>query len=271
MIAEFNHRGPRRLPVQLIDDLLEVAAEQRLEDGQNAPILAKSVQHRIEVGGPLHVAEDAPEMLVFGDEKTRCHAGSFSDASVHPARYDRTPPRVRYNPSAEHALDYGVAIRRKTRTCPGARAAAFISVELLKQPSAAIVASAIYPADSVLDVVYAVDAYTIAYARQGGKPSRPWSNRSEAAPHTRSIRKPDAERQVLDRLRAGGIGGQARRRPRLARQGHPAMGGVARRTSADLVHGRHYARWNGLARSAPCATDVIMHLKVPCAAPGRTS
>jgi hypothetical protein len=53
--------------VQLIDDLLEIVAEQRLEDRQNAQILAEPVQHRIEVGGPLHVAEDAPQTLVIGD------------------------------------------------------------------------------------------------------------------------------------------------------------------------------------------------------------
>ena len=36
------------------------------------------------------------------------------------------------------------------------------------------------------------------------------------------------------------ISGQAGRRRPLARRVHPAMGGVARRTSADLVHGRRH-------------------------------
>ena len=46
--------GPRRLPVDLVDDLLDVAPDQRLEQGGEAGIEAHRVERGAVVGGPLH-------------------------------------------------------------------------------------------------------------------------------------------------------------------------------------------------------------------------
>ncbi len=58
-------RGADRLPVELVDDLLDVAAEQRLEEGENPHIGAIARQHLVLVGRPLHHAQCLAELRVI--------------------------------------------------------------------------------------------------------------------------------------------------------------------------------------------------------------
>src|SRR5687767_2001707 len=45
---------PRRFPMDLVDDLLEVGPEQRLQQPGNSEIEANGVEHRLMIGRPLH-------------------------------------------------------------------------------------------------------------------------------------------------------------------------------------------------------------------------
>jgi hypothetical protein len=64
MVAELDARGARRLPVHLVDDLLEIVPEQRCEDPEDAAVGAISGQGRLEIGGPLHQAHDPAELRI---------------------------------------------------------------------------------------------------------------------------------------------------------------------------------------------------------------
>ena len=59
--------GARRLPVHLVDDLLQGGADQRRHDLQHAAIEPDAVERRIHIGRPLHQADDAAMGRVLGD------------------------------------------------------------------------------------------------------------------------------------------------------------------------------------------------------------
>ena len=57
----------RRLPVDLVDDLLEVAPDQRLEQRREARIEPHRVEHRLVIGRPLHHPHQRRAVRAVGD------------------------------------------------------------------------------------------------------------------------------------------------------------------------------------------------------------
>src|SRR6185437_8878420 len=51
-------------PMQLVDDLLDVAADERLEDREIARVAAHALQRGIDISRPLHEPHDAAELRV---------------------------------------------------------------------------------------------------------------------------------------------------------------------------------------------------------------
>jgi hypothetical protein len=64
VVAPLDRARTRRLPVHLVDDLLEILAQERRHDRQHAGIGAVAPEHRIDVGRPLHHAHDPAEIGV---------------------------------------------------------------------------------------------------------------------------------------------------------------------------------------------------------------
>src|SRR5690348_16280032 len=64
VVAEFPG-GSRWLPMELIDDLLEIGTDKRSDDFHQPPIKPKAVERRIEIGWPLHEANGAADPRVF--------------------------------------------------------------------------------------------------------------------------------------------------------------------------------------------------------------
>src|SRR5262249_23898230 len=67
MVAEFSHSCARRLPVQLIDDLLQIGADMGRKDFHGSWIDTTAVERDIEIGGPLDQADHATQPCVIGN------------------------------------------------------------------------------------------------------------------------------------------------------------------------------------------------------------
>ena len=102
--------GARRLPVHLVDDLLEIDADQRPDDCQHARIAAHLVEHGIEIRRPLHVADDVPDRRIGGDppEDVAVAEASRMGESLGPDAIERIGHH-RHLVRPEDAADDGIA------------------------------------------------------------------------------------------------------------------------------------------------------------------
>ncbi|KAI1692905.1 diguanylate cyclase, GGDEF domain-containing protein [Ditylenchus destructor] len=100
-----------RLPVQLVDDLLEIGADQRREDGVVARIEPDGVERGIVIGGPLDHADERRAVGIGGDIVEEV-AVPEAAAVRHPLfvdLIDRGADRRDFS-GREHATDDGIAL-----------------------------------------------------------------------------------------------------------------------------------------------------------------
>src|SRR3546814_11873136 len=56
-----------RFPMHLVDDLLQIAADQRLKHIGDPPVEPHRIQHQLVIGWPLHQPHDRRAVRAFGD------------------------------------------------------------------------------------------------------------------------------------------------------------------------------------------------------------
>jgi hypothetical protein len=111
VIAPLDRPCARSLPVHLIDDLLEIGAEQGRQDRQHARIVAIAGEDRVDVGGPLHHAHDPTEIRIVAQAEQHvlvAKAGTVAEAlGVQPIKSHRKLPDLL---PIEHALNDRVTV-----------------------------------------------------------------------------------------------------------------------------------------------------------------
>jgi hypothetical protein len=69
VIAKLHHLCAGRLPVKLIDYLLHIVTNERLDDRKHTRVIPISIQALVEVRRPLGESDDTAQLRVLGDLK----------------------------------------------------------------------------------------------------------------------------------------------------------------------------------------------------------